>query len=163
MTDADLHWLRVTLDLARRARDRGDTPCGSLLVDAGGKLLLEGEDTDITQNDITGHAEVNVVREAARRFGPEVLATATLYTSTEPCAMCAGAIYWSGVRRVVFGARAARLHELFGHVSGGNVLLVPCRDVFEHGTHRVEVIGPLLEEEAIQVHVDPATKTEHLT
>lgn len=161
MTDADLHWLRATFDLAHRARSRGDTPCGSVLVDAGGNLLLEGEDTDSTQNDITGHAELNVVREAARRFGPEVLAVATLYTSTEPCAMCAGAIYWSGVRRVVFGARIARLHEVFGQASDGPALLVPCHDIFERGTQRVEVVGPVLEDEAIQVHVDPATQPEN--
>src|SRR5690606_6869309 len=113
--------------------NRGDTACGSVLVDSGGKLLVEGEDTDTTQNDIAGHAELNVVREAARRFAPEVLANATLYTSTEPCAMCAGAIYWSGVRRVVFGARIARLHELFGGSSEQPALLVPCRDVFDGG------------------------------
>ena len=156
MTDADLHWLRATFDLARRASDRGDTPCGSLLVDAGGNLLLEGEDTDITQNDINGHAELNVVREAARRFGPEVLAAATLYMGTEPCAMCSGASYWSGVRRVVFGARVTRLHELFGRSSKGSALLVPCRDVLESGTQPVEVIGPMLEDEVIQVHVESA-------
>jgi tRNA(Arg) A34 adenosine deaminase TadA len=107
-------------------------------------------------NDITGRAQLNVVREAARRFGPEVLAAATLYMSTEPCAMCSGAIYWSGVRRVVFGARAARLHELFNRSSEGSALLVPCRDVLESGTQPVEVIGPILEDEAIEVHVESA-------
>ncbi len=158
MTDADLRWLRATFDLAHRARGRGDTACGSLLVDAGGNLLLEGEDTDKTQNDVTAHAELNVVREAARRFTLEVLAAATLYTSTEPCAMCAGAIYWSGIRRVVFGAGLARLHEVFGHTSDGSALLVPCRDVFARGTSRVEVVGPLLEDEAIRLHADPASQ-----
>ncbi len=160
MRDIDPHWLRATFDLARRARERGDTPCGSLLVDAGGNLLQEGEDTDITQNDVTAHAELNVVREAARRFGPEVLAAATLYTSTEPCAMCAGAIYWSGVRRVVFGASLAKLHDVFGHASDGPALLVPCRDVFERGTQRVEVVGPVLEDEAVQLHGDPSTQPD---
>lgn len=163
MTDADLHWLRVTFELARRAHGRGDTACGSLLVDVGGNLLWEGEDTDVTLDDIAGHAELNVVREGARRFTAAVLASATLYTSTEPCAMCAGAIYWSGVRRVVFGASLARLHEMFGDSSEQPALLIPCRDVFERGTQLVEVVGPMLEDEAIQVHIDASTQADTLT
>ena len=101
VTDADLAWLRRCVELAADARARGDHPFGSLLVTADGRTV-EALNSVVTRNDPTGHAETNLVRAAAASLPAEVLATSTLYTSTEPCAMCAGAIYWSGIARVVY-------------------------------------------------------------
>ncbi|MFY0575347.1 nucleoside deaminase [Cystobacter fuscus] len=111
MRPEDKPHLVHAIDLARRARARGDHPFGSVLVDARGRVLLEGENTVVTTGDCTGHAESNLMREATRQYRPEELAGSTLYASTEPCAMCAGAIFWGGVRRVVFALSSEELGQ----------------------------------------------------
>ena len=126
----------------------GNEPFGALLV-KDGQVILCAENTVFTGRDMTNHAEMNLVKEAMRRFEPTDLLEATLYTSTEPCAMCSGAIYWSGIGRVVFACSEARLGQI-----AGIGLAVPCRVVFDSGARRVEVIGPLLEEEAVQTHMN---------
>ena len=88
------------IQLARAARDGGNHPFGALLAGADGVVALEAENTVVTGSDATGHAETNLVRLASRAHTRDELAAMSLYTSTEPCAMCAGAIYWSGIARV---------------------------------------------------------------
>jgi tRNA(Arg) A34 adenosine deaminase TadA len=144
--------MRRALDIARRARAHGNHPFGALLVDAAGAVLLEAENTVMTASDVTGHAETNLVRRASGLLDADTLASATLYTSTEPCAMCAGAIYWAGVSRVVFGLREGELHALTGSDPRNPTLALPCREVFARGQRPIEVIGPLLEDEARAVH-----------
>ena len=85
MNDAD--FLRQTIELAKSAREKGNHPFGSLLADGAGRVLLTAENTVVTEADITGHAELNLVREAARRFTRDELACMTLYASREPCPM----------------------------------------------------------------------------
>ncbi|MER3443692.1 MAG: nucleoside deaminase [Meiothermus sp.] len=152
MTVKDLEFLRQAVEVARRARANGNHPFGALLVDAEGKVLLEAENTVQTERDCTGHAELNLMRLASRSYDPGFLATCTLYTSTEPCAMCSGAIYWGNVRRVVYALSEARLRELTGDDPANPTLELPCREVFAHGQRPVEVLGPALEDEAAQVH-----------
>src|SRR3569623_973858 len=91
-TDTD--FLRRAIAIARRARDNGNHPIGALLVDAHQQELHETENTVVTEQDCTGHAETNLVRLASRQVPPDVLAGCTLYSSAEPCAMCAGASHW---------------------------------------------------------------------
>ena len=149
MTDTDRHWLRASFALARRAARRGDEPYGAVLIAAGERALLEAENTIATSGDCTGHAETNLVRALAGRFDPAALAAATLYASTEPCAMCAGAVYWSGIGRVVFGLSSARLYgEVLADTSSLPALRLGCREVFSAGDRRVIVEGPWLENEA---------------
>ena len=105
------HLLR-TIELAASARAAGNHPFGSLIVDAAGETMLEAENTVVTLRDVTGHAELNVVRAAGIELGDAFLHGATLYTSTEPCAMCAGAIYWSGITRVVYALGSDMLEAL---------------------------------------------------
>lgn len=152
MTAKDLEFLRQAVEVARRARANGNHPFGALLVDAEGKVLLEAENTVQTERDCTGHAELNLMRLASRSYDPGFLATCTLYTSTEPCAMCSGAIYWGNVRRVVYALSEARLRELTGDDPANPTLELPCREVFARGQRPVEVLGPALEDEAAQVH-----------
>ena len=132
-------------------RAHGNHPFGALLADASGQILLEAENTVLTEQDFTGHAETNLIRLASARLSKEKLKQCTLDTSTEPCAMCTGAIYWAGVGRVVYGLSEPGLYALTG--SGHDGLLLSCREVLAHGGHAVEVIGPALEDEARQVHV----------
>lgn len=151
MDEKELALLRTSFELARRAREQGNHPFGALLVDSAGNILLEAQNTVVTDRDCTGHAETNLMRQASRVYSPEFLARCTLYTSTEPCPMCSGAIFWGNVRRVVYGLSQKALYELIGG-NAAEALELPCREVFESGRKSIEVVGPLLEEEAHQVH-----------
>lgn len=151
MSNVDPEFIRRAIDVARNARANGNHPFGALLVDDKGDILLMAENTVVTDSDVTGHAETNLIRLATRKYSPEFLAKCTLYTSTEPCPMCSGAIFWGNVRRVVYGLSEKGLYEMVGDDSD-NVLYMPCRDVFEKGRKPIEVTGPLLEEEARTVH-----------
>lgn len=128
--------------------EKGNEPFGAVLV-KGGQVILRAENTTRTKNNITHHAETNLVQMALGEYTSEFLNDCTLYTSTEPCAMCSGTIYWSGVGRVVFACSEKGLQRY-----AGIGLDVPCRMIFESGVRKVEVIGPVLEEEALQVHAE---------
>lgn len=151
MKEYDTRFLRATFAVARNARTNGNHPFGALLVDEQGQILMEAENTVVTARDCTGHAEINLIRKASSEYGREFLAKCTIYASTEPCPMCAGAIFWANVSRVVFGLSEESLYALIGEESE-EVLYLPCREIFGRGKKSIEVIGPLLEEEARQVH-----------
>jgi len=144
--------LRDTIEVARFARDHGNHPFGALLTDQSGLVLLTAENSVVTDRDCTAHAETSLVREACKGFDSKFLLTCTIYASSEPCPMCAGGIYWLNVRRVVFGLSQEKLYTLTGD-DEHDVLYLPCRDVFAKGGKSIEVIGPLLEDEALEVHM----------
>ena len=146
MNDIDLQHLRTAILVAGRARQHGNHPFGAILVDENHQLLLEAENTVVTGPDCTGHAETNLMRLASQKYSPEKLAKCTLYTSTEPCAMCAGAIHWGNVRRVVYALSEAALYEIAG--PSPENLLLPCREVFARSQRPVEILGPALELDA---------------
>lgn len=150
MHTEEMRYLKQSIDLARRARERGNHPFGSVLVDRSGRVLLEGENTVVTERDCTGHAESNLMREATQHYSPEQLAGSTLYASTEPCAMCAGAIFWGGVRRVVFALSSEQLGQFTRPDEPS--LRMSCRDVFARGSEPTEVVGPVELPEARAVH-----------
>jgi tRNA(Arg) A34 adenosine deaminase TadA len=152
MKELDQKFIRKALEVARRARQRGNHPFGAILVGPENEILLEAENTVVTDKDVTGHAETNLIRSASQKYTPEYLESCTVYTSTEPCPMCAGAIYWSNVRCVVYGLSEERLYALVGDDTTDAVLRLGCREVFERGIRLIEVIGPVLEEEAVKVH-----------
>jgi len=120
-----------------------------VLVAADGTILDRAGNTEGRTGDCTGHAETNLVRAVSRQYGPDRRREATLYASTEPCAMCAGAIFWARIGRVVFGLRAERLYRMKG--DAGRQLALSCEAVLARGNHEVEVIGPVLEDEAASV------------
>ena len=138
--------MQKAIKLADSAVVSGNHPFGAILVHDN-KIILEAENTVVTDNDITRHAELNLVSSASMKFDASILATSTLYTSTEPCAMCSGAIYWAGIQTLVFGCS----HELLGAISG-EALATSCQSILDTGTHKVVVIGPTMEDEAAVVH-----------
>ena len=152
MTVESERYLLAAIELARLARQNGNHPFGALIVDADGSVVLEAENTVVTGRDCTGHAELNLMRMASERFDPEYLRGCTLYASTEPCAMCAGAIYWGSVRRVVFALSGEQLRAITGTNPENVSLALSCREVFARGEREVEVSGPHLEERAQAVH-----------
>lgn len=150
MTDLDLKHLRAAIQIAQCARDHGNHPFGSLLVDENGDVLLEAENSVNTDHDATAHAETNLVRLASRKFSEQALSTCTLYSSTEPCPMCAGAIFWSGIERVVYALSEQGLYSFTN--DSPDKLLLSCREVLARGGRPTEVIGPAIEDEAKKVH-----------
>jgi tRNA(Arg) A34 adenosine deaminase TadA len=148
----DESFLRRSFDVARRAHAHGNHPFGAILVDPAGKVLLEVENGFMPDRDMTAHAERLLATQASMRWPTHVLANCTIYTSAEPCAMCAGAIYWAGIGRVVFGLTERRLRVLTGNHAENPTLDLPCRTVFAAGQRLVEVVGPLLEDEAAALH-----------
>ena len=146
MNDIHLEHLRTSIHAAQSAREHGNHPFGAILVDENNQVLLEAENTVVTNRDCTGHAETNLMRLASQAYSPEKLATCTLYTSTEPCAMCAGAIHWGNVRRVVYALSEAALYEIVG--PSPDHLFLPCQEVFARSQRPVEILGPALELDA---------------
>ena len=154
MTRDDDKLLRRSFEVARNATKNGNHPFGAVLVDADGTVLLDGENSFNPHRDGTAHAERLVCTEASKTLSPDVIARSTLYSSAEPCAMCAGAIYWVGIGRLVYGLGEARLKAITGNHPENPTLDLPCRTVFAAGQKQIEVIGPLLEDEAAAVHED---------
>ncbi len=144
--------LRRAFELARRAEEHGNHPFGALLAGPAGEVLVERENGFLPGRDMTAHAERLVATDACRAHPPELLARCTLYTSAEPCAMCAGAIYWAGIGRVVYGLSEHRLRAITGAHPENPTLDLPCRTVFAAGQRPTEVVGPLLEDEGAALH-----------
>lgn len=150
---ADGIYLRQAIAWSCRARACGNPPFGAVVVSAQGELLAEGYCNTTETGDCTGHAETNAVRALNPRLGRDTLAQATLYTSAEPCVMCAGAIAWSGIGRVVFGIDAVRLRALQGPQPLGGDAELTGRDVLAALPRFIECIGPALVDEASAPHV----------
>ena len=152
MTPEQRDLLLQAVALASQARANGNHPFGALLADAQGQVLLTAENTVVTNSDATGHAETNLVRLASARYSPVELGTMVLYTSTEPCAMCSGAIFWSGIGAVTYALAETTLYEFTGDDESNLTLELPCRSVFAAGRRQITVQGPIELDEARAVH-----------
>lgn len=139
----DEAFIREAIELAQEAVRRGSFPYGAVLVHEG-RVVARAHNTVAIDCDVTAHAEINLLREATRTLRPDVLGRATLYSSSEPCAMCASGICWSRIPTVVYGAPAARDAALSGHPFAQ----VACRTLFASSGRPIEVRGPVLEEES---------------
>jgi tRNA(Arg) A34 adenosine deaminase TadA len=153
VTEQDLNFLRQAIDLARQARDDGRHPFGALIVNERGETVVAARNNAVRPaGDPTQHAEMVACAEAAKLLSEAELTRCTLYTSTEPCAMCAGAIYWTGLGRVVFALSETGLMRYTGSHEQNPTLDLPCREVFARGQKHIIVDGPFLEDEAGKVH-----------
>jgi tRNA(Arg) A34 adenosine deaminase TadA len=152
VTENDVGLLKLAIQWARDARAAGNHPFGAVLADAHGRKLIEAGNTVTVDSDCTAHAETNLVRLASKKYDSEFLRSCTLYSSTEPCAMCAGAIYWSGIGRVVYALSEEGLKELTGSDPENPTLDLPCREVFARGQRKIGVEGPFEVEGATDVH-----------
>lgn len=141
---ADIRHLEHTIRLADQAVEDGNHPFGAVLVSAGGEVLAVGMNSFSVDRG-PGHAEANLARDAARRFDVDTLRGATLYTSVEPCSMCASTIYWAEIGHVVFGMTEKRLAELTGEDPENPTQDLECRTIFASGQRPVTVRGPFPE------------------
>lgn len=142
---SEKRFMRRAIELAREATERGDNPFGSVLVH-NGEILMEDSNRVLSESDIRHHPELNLARLAVRDLEPEVREETTMYTSTEPCPMCAGGMRYAGFERVVYATSGLEIAELTGTEPG-----VRASEILE-GVTAVE--GPLCREEALSLHED---------
>ena len=144
--EIDESFVRQTIDLARQARLAGNHPFGALLV-LDAQVVLTAQNTVVTDHDPTAHAETNLVAAAIRQLSRVEIRRSELYTSCEPCAMCVGKMYWAGIRSIVYALSARELAVL----AGGD-FLIPCGELLARAAEPVRITGPLLLDEAREVH-----------
>ena len=152
MTDLTEEFLRITFSTAELAREHGNHPFAAVLVDDSGNVLLTAENTVITDKDVTAHAEINLIRTATANLSEEIISTSTLYASAEPCPMCASAMVWANIRRLVFGLSMENLYDMFGDTGETPTLKLKSQIIFGHAPWPVQIKGPLLEKEAMLPH-----------
>lgn len=138
MLEFDDKYMRLALAAAKDAAEGGEVPIGACLVDSDGQLLATASNRTIMDNDPTAHAEILVVRQAASTLGNYRLTDTTMYTTIEPCVMCAGALVNARVKRLVFGAH----DERFGAVE---TVFRLCDS--EALNHRIQIVPGVLAEE----------------
>jgi len=139
-------YITRTYQLAKSAQEKGNQPFGALLV-IDNRVVFTAENSIISDNDITSHAELNLVSMVTQELDTESLSRSILYTSTEPCAMCTGAIFWAGISNIVYGCSAVMLGEI-----AGGTFVVPCRDLLKYGKRQISVVGPILEDQGAAIH-----------
>lgn len=132
MNTEDEKFMRQALAEAQAAADAGEIPIGAVVV-SNGRVIARAHNLTETLNDVTAHAEMQAITAAAEYMGGKYLTDCTLYVTIEPCVMCAGALGWSQIRRVVYGAS----EEKRGYQRYAPQALHP----------RTEVVGGVLEEE----------------
>jgi tRNA(Arg) A34 adenosine deaminase TadA len=139
-----LRHLRRANAVAQRALALGRHPFGAILVAPDHETVL-AEQGNV---DSVNHAESVLARTVALNFAPDFLWGCTLYTTVEPCCMCAGTQYWAHIGRLVFGLDERRLLQLTGNHAENPTMSLPCRDVFARGQKAIRVWGPVAEVEA---------------
>ena len=135
--------LRAANAIAQRALAAGHHPFGALLVGPDHETVL------IEQGNVdsVNHAEAVLARTAAANWTADELWHCTLYTTVEPCCMCAGTQYWAHIGRVVYGMSERGLLALTGNHAENPTMDLPCREVFAHGQKAIRVLGPVPEVE----------------
>ncbi|SIT88709.1 nucleoside deaminase [Edaphobacillus lindanitolerans] len=153
INDADLEFLNRCVDLAKEALEKGDEPFGSVLVSAGGEILMEDHNR-VAGGDHTQHPEFALARWAAENLTPEERETATVYTSGEHCPMCAAAHGWVGLGRIVYASSSAQLagwlREMGMDPSQSRVRSLPISEVIRDT--RVDGPVPGLAEQVRELH-----------
>ena len=145
-------FIKMAIETARESKRKGNLPFGCILVTEDGQVLLKGENTIATDKDCLAHAEINLIREASKKYDHSFLNNCTIYTSDEPCPMCTSAIYWSGIGKIVYGLSKVTYYQIVGKNDPNWVFEIPVRDVLAKGGRKVEVLGPFLEEETSRLH-----------
>lgn len=142
--------LRAANEVAKEMKKFGHHPFGAILVGPDNEKVI------MTQGNINvvRHAETELARRAAETYSEDYLANCTLVTTMEPCAMCAGTIYWANIGRVVFGGTEDMLRKLTGDSKMNQTLNVPSKYIFDHGQKPIQLVGPVpeMESELLEPH-----------
>ena len=144
----DIFYLRKSLEVARTSYEKGNLPFGCILVDESGNILEKGENTVVTTKDAIAHCEINLVHQFAGKYDALFLKNCTVYASTEPCPMCTGALYWSGVGRIVYALDKTGYHAVAGTTNPDYKFDMSAAALLQSGGRKVQVAVPALKEEA---------------
>ena len=150
MTEQDLKLLRRTVSIAHESMLEGNHPFGALLADKDGNILLEQRNAFL-EGGSAYHAETLLSLKAAKLYSPEFLAGTTLYTNFEPCCMCTGAVYWSGIGRIVYGASEKDLLAATGDNHENPTFNLSSREVISRGQRPVVIEGPTEDEKLLEL------------
>lgn len=145
MFEKDEFWMRKAIEAAAEAERAGEVPVGACLIDKNGELLAVAANRTVTDFDPTAHAEILVLREAARKIGNYRLTETAVYTTIEPCAMCAGALVNARIKRLIFGAHDIRfgaVESVFQLCSSSSL------------NHQIEITSGVLAEDCRQLMRD---------
>lgn len=146
--------MRLAIEASRAAMRRGDEPYGASLVAPDGRVLLVAGNEQHSTRDCTAHAEMVLLRRAQAELGPAALHAATVHASGEPCAMCAGALYWAGVAHVVYAAAQPEMAALLG----GRLLPARAEALLGAAQPPLRVTGGVLGGEALAVLREAAAR-----
>ncbi|MFA6776343.1 MAG: nucleoside deaminase [Sphaerochaetaceae bacterium] len=141
LSELDVRMLYEAVSIARHAKAEGNHPFGALVADREGNVLVRAGNDH--RDSPALHAETKALLEAGRRYGRDILSLCTLYTTAEPCVMCAGAMYWTGVPRLVYGISEKQLLALTGDNAENPTFSLDCRTVFRSGQKEITVVGPV--------------------
>lgn len=152
LTSWDIERLRESIADAEAAGRAGAWPFAAQIT-RGGVVLSRTDNQVAKLQDPTAHAEIAAIREATQKAGrADAVCGATIYVNAEPCAMCAAAIHWAGIKRLVFGVGEPVLRQLYGKQPPFSPLVMSCLEVLSAEGATVEVVGPVLEDEAAEIH-----------
>jgi tRNA(adenine34) deaminase len=144
MTDEDLKFMKLALELAKKAELKNEVPVGALIV-RNGEIIGQGMNTSISDHDPTSHAEINAIREAAKAIKNYRLKDCAIYVTLEPCAMCVGAIQHARIEKIIYGAPDPKTGAC-----GSMIDLISVKEI----NHHAEAIGGILEKECGQILKD---------
>ncbi|MGN0907350.1 MAG: nucleoside deaminase [Bullifex sp.] len=157
ISERDKELLRECVKVAHEAMESGNHPFGALLADKDGNILMTQKNA-FTEGGSAYHAETLLSLKAAKQYSPEFLKECTLYTNFEPCVMCTGALYWSGIGRLVYGVTEEMLLSLTGDNDENPTFSLSSRTVIEAGQKEIKVAGPTddmtLIDEIVKDHID---------
>lgn len=132
------HWMQQALDEARNAGSLNEVPVGAVIVGPDGKKLAAAGNRTISNNDPTAHAEIIALREAASLIGNYRLVDCTVYSTIEPCVMCAGALINARIARLVFGAHDLRFGAVETHFNLCSTSIL---------NHQIEIVSGICAEQ----------------
>ena len=151
-------FIRLAFDQAHRSVEAGNEPFGAVLV-KDGEVVAYGQNKINTESDPTYHAETGLIRDYCHQARVTDLSDYTLYTSCEPCVMCAGCMVWSGLGRMIYSITVNQLLEIVSEHPGEALsqaddrgIDMPCAEVFAHSRNPIEVIAGILEDEGVELY-----------
>jgi tRNA(Arg) A34 adenosine deaminase TadA len=150
-TAEDRVYMARAYELARYAVTHGGGPFGALLV-KDGRVLAEYSNCVHSTGDVTKHAETGLISTFSPKIDRDTFSKSTLYTSTEPCAMCCGAICFAGIGRVVYGTSEAPFEQVMGLPPDPNPLT--SHEILGRIAPKIRVLGPLMEAQGLSIHED---------